>query len=93
MDTQLNELPNLHCITDGRCTGITANSVTYLDKDGCLQTLEADSTVLCVGFRAKTKDAERLILPGVPFTLIGDCKKVGTVQQAVRSAFDISMTL
>jgi 2,4-dienoyl-CoA reductase-like NADH-dependent reductase (Old Yellow Enzyme family)/thioredoxin reductase len=93
MDTQLNELPNLHCITDGRCTGITANSVTYLDKDVCLQTLEADSTVLCVGFRAKTKAAESLILPGVPFTLIGDCKKVGTVQQAVRSAFDISMTL
>jgi 2,4-dienoyl-CoA reductase-like NADH-dependent reductase (Old Yellow Enzyme family)/thioredoxin reductase len=93
MDTQLNELPNLHCITDGRCTGITANSVTYLDKDGCLQTLEADSTVLCVGFRAKTQDAESLILPGVPFTMIGDCKKVGTVQQAVRSAFDISMTL
>jgi 2,4-dienoyl-CoA reductase-like NADH-dependent reductase (Old Yellow Enzyme family)/thioredoxin reductase len=93
MDTQLNELPNLHCITDGRCTGITDNSVTYLDKDGCLQTLEADSTVLCVGFRAKTQDAEGLILPGVPFTMIGDCKKVGTVQQAVRSAFDISMTL
>ena len=30
---------------------------------------------------------------GVPFTLIGDCKKVATVQQAVRSAFDVAMTL
>jgi hypothetical protein len=49
--------------------------------------------VLCVGFRAKTQAAESLILPGVPFTCIGDCKKVGTVQQAVRSAFDIAMTL
>ena len=49
--------------------------------------------MLCVGFRARTAQAESLVLPGVPFTMIGDCKKVGTVQQAVRSAFDAAMIL
>jgi NADPH-dependent 2,4-dienoyl-CoA reductase/sulfur reductase-like enzyme len=93
MDIELNERENLHCITQGRCTGITENSVTYQDAAGQEQRLDADSVVLCVGFRAKTQAAEGLILPGVPFTCIGDCKKVGTVQQAVRSAFDVAMTL
>ena len=93
MDIELNERENLHCITDGRCTGITENSVTYLDKDSKEHTLSADSVVLCAGFRPQTQAAEELILPGIPFTLIGDCKQVGTVQQAVRSAFDIATTL
>ena len=93
MDIELNERENLHCITDGRCTGVTEDSVTYLDKDGNKQALAADGVVLCVGFRPQTQAAEELILPGIPFTLIGDCKAVGTVQQAVRGAFDIAMTL
>lgn len=93
MDIELNERENLRCITGGRCTGIAENTVTYLDKEGNEQILAADSVVLCVGFRPQTQAAEDLILPGVPFSLIGDCKAVGTVQQAVRSAFDIAMTL
>ena len=93
MDIELSERENLHTITNGRCTGIEAGKVTYLDADGKEQTLEADSVVLCVGFQARTAQAESLVLPGVPFTMIGDCKKVGTVQQAVRSAFDAAMIL
>lgn len=93
MDIELNERENIHTIVNGRCTGIQDGSVTYLDADGVEQTLTADSVILCVGFKAKTQAAEHLILPGVPFTMIGDCKKVATVQQAVRSAYDIAMTL
>ncbi len=93
MEIELNERDNIHTIVNGRCTGITDEGVTYIDANGDVQTLAADSVVLCVGFRAKTKAAEELILPGVPFTMIGDCKKVATVQQAVRSAYDIAMTL
>ena len=93
MDIELNERENLHTIVNGRCSRIEAGKVTYVDADGAEQVLEADSVILCVGFKARTSAAESLILPGVPFTLIGDCKQVGTVQQAVRSAFDIAMTL
>ena len=67
--------------------------MTYTDESGAEQVLEADSVVLCVGFRPNTAAAEALILPGVPFTMIGDCKQVGTVQQAVRGAFDAAMIL
>ena len=93
MDIELNERENLHTVVNGRCTGIEPGRVTYIDETGAEQALEADSVVLCVGFKAKAADAESLILPGVPFTLIGDCKQVGTVQQAVRGAFDASMTI
>ena len=93
MDIELNERENLHTIVNGRCSKIEDGKVTYIDADGNEQVLEADSVVLCVGFKSKTADAESLILPGVPFTMIGDCKQVGTVQQAVRSAFDVAMTL
>lgn len=93
MDIELNERENLHTIVNGRCSKIENNSVTYIDAAGSEQILEADSVVLCVGFKSNTVQAESLILPGVPFTMIGDCKQVGTVQQAVRSAFDVAMTL
>ena len=93
MDIELNERENLHTIVNGRCSRIENNSVTYIDAAGSEQILEADSVVLCVGFKSNTVQAESLILPGVPFTMIGDCKQVGTVQQAVRSAFDVAMTL
>ena len=93
MDVELNDRENLHTIVNGRCTAIEDGRVTYVDADGNEQILEADSVVLCVGFRSRTAAAESLILPGVPFTMIGDCRKVGTVQQAVRSAFDAAMIL
>ena len=93
MDIELSERENLHTVVHGRCSKIEEGRVTYLDADGKEQTLEADSVVLCVGFQARTAQAESLVLPGVPFTMIGDCKKVGTVQQAVRSAFDAAMIL
>ena len=93
MDIELSERENLHTIVNGRCSKIEDGKVTYIDADGNEQVLEADSVVLCVGFKSKTADAESLILSGVPFTMIGDCKQVGTVQQAVRSAFDVAMTL
>ena len=93
MDIELNGRDNIHCITGGRCTGITKHGVTYLDGAGASHTISADSAVLCVGFRSRTALAESLILPGVPYTIIGDGKRVGTVQQAIRDAFDIAMTL
>ena len=93
MDIELNERENLRCVTNGRCTAIRSGAVLYVDADGAERRLEADSVVLCVGFRSRSAMAESLILPGVPFTLIGDCKAVGTVQQAVRGAFDIAMRL
>ena len=90
---ELNEQENLRCITGGRCTGITETAVTYLDAAGDSHAIPADSAVLCVGFRSKTALAESLILPGIPYTIIGDGKRVGTVQQAIRDAFDVGMTL
>ena len=93
MDIELNERENLKTIVNGRCSKIEKGKVTYIDPEGKEQILEADSVILCVGFKSNTQAAESLILPGVPFTMIGDCKSVGTVQQAVRSAFDVAMTL
>ena len=93
MDIELNERENLKTIVNGRCSKIEEGKVTYIDPEGKEQILQADSVVLCVGFKSNTQAAESLILPGVPFTMIGDCKAVGTVQQAVRSAFDVAMTL
>ena len=93
MDIELKERANIHCVTNGRCTGITDNAVTYLDADGNTRTIPADSVVLCVGFRPKTALAESLLLPGVRYAMIGDCNQVGTVQQAVRGAFDAAMSI
>ena len=93
MDIELNERENLHCIVKGRCAKIEPDAVTYTDENGDTRVLRCDSVVLAAGMQGRTAEAEALILPGVPFTLIGDCKKVGTVQQCTADAFDAAMNL
>ena len=93
MDIELNERENIHCITKGRCVEIASDHVAYTDENDNVKTLLCDHVVLAAGMKGRSAEAEALALRGIPFIRIGDCKKVGTIQQCTADAFDAAMNL
>ena len=84
---------NLKSVTGGRCTGITAEGVTYTDKDGNAQLLPCDSVVMAAGMRPNQAAATALYDPAYRLYTIGDCDKAANVQKAVRAAFATAISL
>ncbi|MGM9613462.1 MAG: hypothetical protein ACI3XZ_08140, partial [Butyricicoccus sp.] len=88
----VEKTPGLRCLTRSRCTEIGEHTVTYADADGNAHEIEADTVILAAGMRAKTDEAMAYASAGKQFFAIGDCAKMGNLQKAVRSAYDIAMT-
>ena len=85
-----------HCsaaITGARVTGITADGVVYVDKDGKEHTVSADTVILAVGMKPRAAEAESYRGSCENFRKIGDCVKVGNVKTVTRAAFDAAMTI
>ena len=72
---------------------ITADHVTYTDKDGVDHEIPADSVVLSVGMRSKDEEALRFYGTAKQFFLVGDCKKPGTIQTTNRNVYAIAMNI
>ena len=68
-------------------TGVTPEGVRYLDAAGAEQFLPADTVVVSTGMTPLREQALDFYGSAGRFYLIGDCKKPGTVQSAMRDAF------
>ena len=86
-------IPSFHFVLNATAKEITADHVTYTDKDGVDHQIPADSVVLSVGMRAKTAEALSFYGAGKEFFLVGDCKKPGTIQTTNRSAYGAAMNI
>jgi thioredoxin reductase len=75
---------------NARCTGISAEGVTYVDENGESHLLKADNVVLAAGMKAKHNEAATFFDGTCRVHLIGDCNKVGCVQTAMRSAYALA---
>lgn len=84
---------NLSSILNVRATGIKAGNVTYTDNSGKKYSIPADSVVIAVGYKPKVDTAMQFAGAGESFYPIGDCKKVGSVQKVMRSAFSTASML
>ncbi len=84
---------NLKTVTGGRCTGITAQGVSYVDVDGNEQSLPADSVVMASGMRPRQADATALYDPAYRLYTVGDCDRAANVQKAVRAAFSAAIAI
>lgn len=80
-------IPSFHYVLNATAKEITADHVTYTDKDGVDHDLPADSVVLSVGMRAKSDEALSFYGTNPGFYMVGDCKKPGTIQTTNRSAY------
>ena len=80
-------------ITKARCTGITANGVTYVDGDGNEQTVACDHVILSTGMRPRQDLAESFRNTAPFFVVIGDASKPSNVRNATRTGYDAALRL
>ena len=80
-------IPAFHYVLSATAKKITADHVTYTDKDGTDHDIPADSVILSVGMRAKTDEALSFYGTNPGFYMVGDCRKPGTIQTTNRSAY------
>lgn len=80
-------LPNFHYVLNATAKEITADHVTYTDKDGVDHDIPAESVILSVGMRSKSDEALSFYGTNPGFYMVGDCKKPGTIQTTNRSAY------
>ena len=80
-------IPTFSAVVNARATNISAEGVSYLDKDGNMHTLPADTVVLSAGMKAKRDEALSFYGCGKRFYMVGDCRKPSTIQVVNRSAY------
>lgn len=85
--------PNFHIHTEATTVRLEPGLVTYLDQDGNIQTVEADSIVVAGGMEPCQEEAMTLSGVTQEFYVIGDCNTVGNIQTSQRSAFAIASAL
>lgn len=89
----MNYHDTLKTVTGGRCTGITAEAVTYITAEGDTQVLPAESVVMAAGMKPNQAAATALYSPAYRLYTVGDCDKAANVQKAVRAAFAAAISL
>ena len=72
---------------NAKCTGISAEGVTYVDQNGEEHTVPADSVVIAAGMKARNAEAYSFYNSAARCFVIGDCNKVASVQQCMRSGY------
>ena len=80
-------IPTFHYVLNATAKEITADHVTYTDRDGVDHDIPAESVILSVGMRSRTDEALSFYGTCPGFYMVGDCKKPGTIQTTNRSAF------
>ena len=88
---RLNEKATI--VTRARCTGISAEGVTYVDADGNEQTVACDNVILSAGMRPRQDLAESFRGTAPFFTVIGDASKPSNVRNATRTGHDAAIRL
>jgi len=84
---------NFKYILNARCTLIDKAKVVYVDGKGAGHEIKTGGVVIAVGMKPGTDRAMKLSTAGNAFYMIGDCRKAGNVQKAMRSAFSIASML
>jgi thioredoxin reductase len=87
------KLPNFKWVLNARCSAISQDGVVYIDADGKEQSVNADIVVIAAGISPKTDSALKFYDSADRFYMVGDCKTVGGLQSAVRSAFSAAVRL
>jgi pyruvate/2-oxoglutarate dehydrogenase complex dihydrolipoamide dehydrogenase (E3) component len=70
------------------CTGITAQGLTFKDKDGNEHQVEADTVIVAAGMRPRLDAAMSFAGCARAWEQIGDCIAPSNVRNAVRTGYD-----
>lgn len=67
---------------------IRSDSIVCADKDGTHVEILCDSVVMAIGARPAVFEVTALTERGIPVTAVGDCTRVGDIEQAIKSGYD-----
>ena len=93
MQNAWEQISRLKTVTDASVTEIRDTSVVYRDKNGKEHAIPADTIVLSCGMKPLSEQALSLYGYAKEFYMIGDCRKQGTVQTAIRNAYYVANTI
>ncbi len=75
-------------LVNARCTGITAQGITYADADGEEHFVAADTVIVAAGMRPRLDEAMAFATCAPIWNYIGDCVTPTNVRMAVRNGYD-----
>ncbi len=79
--------PNFSSAVKATCTKVTKDGVYYVDEDGNENFVKAGSIVLATGAKPQSEEAMAYYGKGTYTSVIGDCVKAASVQQAMRTGY------
>jgi pyruvate/2-oxoglutarate dehydrogenase complex dihydrolipoamide dehydrogenase (E3) component len=83
--------PNFKYFMNTKVTDITGGKVTYTDKDGAVQTIQADSIVFSSEPKPRMDEATKFIGSADQVLLVGDCTGAGgRIHKTIRNAFFVA---
>jgi len=83
--------PNFKYFMNTKVTDITGGKVTYTDKDGGVQSIQADSIVFSSELKPRMDEAARFIGSADQVLLVGDCTGTGgRIHKVIRNAFFVA---
>ena len=87
------EEENLSWLLNVKASAINDKMVCFIDKDGTDNEISADTVVMAVGTKPRTKAALAFTSIAPEVAVVGDCYEAGNIMTAVRSAFGATVKL
>lgn len=87
MINEFEQLPQLHFEMKQQVTEIAADGVYTKDENGKQRVYPADVVIVAVGLKAKKAEALEFIKNGSQTAIVGDCKKVAQMNEAVLDGY------
>jgi 2,4-dienoyl-CoA reductase-like NADH-dependent reductase (Old Yellow Enzyme family)/thioredoxin reductase len=83
--------PNFKYFMNTKVTDITGGKVTYTDKDGAVQSIQADSIVFSSELKPNMDEAAKFIGSADQVLLVGDCTgTAGRIHKTIRNAYFVA---
>ena len=83
-------LPTFQSVVRATVTSVEDDCVKYKDVNGVEHTIPCDSVVVSLGMKPLQEEALSFYSCADRFAIIGDCKKPGTIVEAMRTAYGVS---
>ncbi len=83
----------IQIICDAKVEEVSNDTIQY-SKDGVdYQITDADTLVLAMGYRPNVTLQEQLEDAGISYAVLGDCKKLGNIKDAISEGYEYARTL
>ena len=83
----------IQIICDAKVEEVSNDTIQY-SKDGVdYQITDADTLVLAMGYRPNVTLQEQLTDAGISYAVLGDCKKLGNIKDAISEGYEYARTL